>query len=172
MVLMKKVLMIVDTSRLTGRDLLSGAEKYISSYAHWEVYTLDPNYLSDDFSKEVQRLDLGKFDGFFVCYTKNISSILKTKKPKIIHCTPKEMLAGTSLVVTNSSIIWISVNSSRFVNIVNPAKAGIHDYNLDLSIIVSALFNWIYYYSRSIRSRPCIYGRNASGIVTDPSAFW
>jgi LacI family transcriptional regulator len=116
MILMKKVLIIVDTSRLTGRDLLSGAEKYISTFAHWEVYTLDPNYLSDDFSKEVQRMDLGKFDGFFVCYTKNISSILKTKKPKIIHCTPKEMLAGTSLIVTHSSKIG-AVAADYFISL-------------------------------------------------------
>ena len=102
---MKKVLMIIDTSRLTGRDLLSGAERYISTFARWEVYTLDPNYLTHNFSKEVQRLDIGKFDGFFICYTENISSILKIKKPKIIHYTPKEILAGTSLIVTSSSKI-------------------------------------------------------------------
>ena len=97
--------MIIDTSRLTGRDLLSGAERYISTFARWEVYTLDPNYLTDDFSMKVQRLDLSKFDGFFICYTENISSILKIKKPNIIHYTPKEILAGTSLIVTSSSKI-------------------------------------------------------------------
>lgn len=102
---MKKVLMIVDTSRLTGRDLLSGAERCISNFTQWEVYTLDPNYLTDDFSTEVQRLDLGKFDGFFICYTENISPILKIQKPKIIHYTPKEILPDTSLIVTSSSKI-------------------------------------------------------------------
>ncbi|MFZ9012084.1 MAG: hypothetical protein ACO20W_09365, partial [Anaerohalosphaeraceae bacterium] len=61
-------------------------------------------------------MDLGKFDGFFVCYTKNISSILKTKKPKIIHCTPKEMLAGTSLIVTHSSKIG-AVAADYFISL-------------------------------------------------------
>ena len=102
---MKKVLLIIDTSRLTGRDLLRGVERYISTFAQWEVDTLDPNYLTGDFSREVQQLDLGEFDGFFICYTENISSILKIKKPRIIHYTPKEMLAGTSLIVTGSSKI-------------------------------------------------------------------
>lgn len=102
---MKKVLIIVDTSRLTGRDLLRGVERYISTFTQWEVHTLDPNYLSNDFSREVHRLNLGKFDGFFICYTENISSILKIKKPKIIHYTPKEIIAGTSMIVTSSSTI-------------------------------------------------------------------
>lgn len=113
---MKKVLIIIDTSRLTGRDLLSGAERYISTFARWEVYTLDPNYLTDDFSKEVHQLDLAKFDGFFVCYTENISSILKLKKPKVIHYTPKEMLAGTSHIVTNSSKIG-SLAAEYFISL-------------------------------------------------------
>ncbi|MHC5018163.1 MAG: hypothetical protein ACYTFP_06250 [Planctomycetota bacterium] len=39
---MKKVLIVFDTSRLTGRDLLRGAEAYFSTFAQWEVYTLDP----------------------------------------------------------------------------------------------------------------------------------
>ena len=102
---MKKVLIIIDTSRLTGRDLLRGAERYISSFARWEVHTLDPNYLTGHFSQEVRRLDLGKFDGFLICYTQNISSILTNKKPKIVHYTPKERMPGTSLIVTSSSRI-------------------------------------------------------------------
>lgn len=102
---MEKVLLIIDTSRLTGRDLLRGAERYISTFTQWEVHTLDPNYLTNNFSREVQRLDISKFDGFFICYTENISSILKIKKPKIIHYTPKEMIAETSLIVTSSSKI-------------------------------------------------------------------
>jgi LacI family transcriptional regulator len=101
---MKKVLLIIDTSRLTGRDLLRGAERYISTFAQWEVDTLDPNYLTGDFSRE-QQLDLGEFDGFFICYTENISSISKIEKPRIIHYTPKEMIPGTSLIVTGSSKI-------------------------------------------------------------------
>ena len=100
---MKKVLLIIDTSRLTGRDLLRGAERYISTFAQWEVHTLDPNYLTGNFSREFQRLDIGKFDAFFICCTESISSILKIKKPKIVHYTPKERIAGTSLIVTNSS---------------------------------------------------------------------
>lgn len=102
---MKKVLIIVDTSRLTGRELLIGAEKYISAFTRWEVHTLSPNYLTGDFPKEFQNINFAKFDGFFICYTKNIDRILKIKKPKIIHHTPKEVLPDTSLIVTNSEKI-------------------------------------------------------------------
>jgi|FrelakmetLWP11LW_1041352.scaffolds.fasta_scaffold02699_4 LacI family transcriptional regulator len=99
---MKKILIIADTSRLTGRELLSGAEKYISAFTRWEVYTLSPNYLTKDTSKKRRHLDLNSFDGFFVCYAEHIEPILKIKKPKIIHHTPKELLPGNSLIVTNS----------------------------------------------------------------------
>jgi LacI family transcriptional regulator len=102
---MKKVLIIVDTSRLTGRELLIGAEKYISAFTRWEVHTLSPNYLTGDFPKEFQNINFSEFDGFFICYTKNIDRILKIKKPKIIHHTPKEVLPDTSLIVTNSEKI-------------------------------------------------------------------
>ena len=102
---MKKILLIIDTSRLTGRDLLRGAERYISTFARWEVHTLDPNYLMGIFSRELQRLGLSKFDGFFIGRTENISSILKINKPKIIHYTRKERICGTSLIITSSSKI-------------------------------------------------------------------
>ena len=102
---MRKVLIIIDTSRLTGRDLLRGAERYISTHTQWDVYTLDPNYLSGDISKEIKRLDLNQFDGLFICYTENISPFLKIKKPKIFHYTPREIIPDTSLIVTSSNKI-------------------------------------------------------------------
>jgi LacI family transcriptional regulator len=103
--MMKKVLLIIDTSRLTGRDLLRGAEKYISAFARWEVHTLDPNYLTNGFSRAVRQLNHRKYNGSLVCCTENISSILKTKTPKIIHYTPKERIPGTSMIVTSSTKI-------------------------------------------------------------------
>ena len=102
---MKKVLMMMDTSRSTGRDLLSGAEQYISAFTKWEVHTLSPNYLANDAAKDLKNLDLNRFDGFFVCYAENIAPILKMNKPKIIHHTPKENLPGPSLIVTHSTQI-------------------------------------------------------------------
>ena len=108
---MKKVLIVFDTSRLTGRDLLRGAEAYFSTFAQWEVYTLDPNYLSGDFANELEQLDLETFDGFlghtrtreFICCTENISTVLKDQKTDLYK--PKEKTAGTSPITTNSSQI-------------------------------------------------------------------
>lgn len=98
---MKKVLIMIDTSRLTGRELLSGAERYISAFTKWQVHTLAPTYLT----KDVKKLDLEQFDGFFVCYTEFLDWILKIPKPKIIHHTPKEILPDASLIVTGSARI-------------------------------------------------------------------
>lgn len=98
---MKKVMMMIDTSRLTGRELLSGAERYISAFTRWEVHTLSPNYLKRD----LENLNLKGFDGFFVCFAEGIDPVLKIKKPKIIHHTPKEVLPNASLIITGSSQI-------------------------------------------------------------------
>lgn len=100
---MKKVLLIIDTSRLTGRGLLRGAERYISAFARWEVHTLDPNYLTNGFSRELRRLDLKKYNGFLVCCIESVASILNARQPKVIHYTPKETIPGTSMIVTDSA---------------------------------------------------------------------
>ena len=42
---MKKIMIIIDTSRASGRKFLSGAEKYISTTPNWEVYIQPPDYL-------------------------------------------------------------------------------------------------------------------------------
>ena len=42
---MHKIMIIIDTSRASGRKFLAGAEKYISSMGNWEVYVQQSDYL-------------------------------------------------------------------------------------------------------------------------------
>ncbi|AQT69137.1 Xylose operon regulatory protein [Anaerohalosphaera lusitana] len=99
---MKKVLIIVDTSRNTGRQLLAGAEKYITAFARWQVQTKPPEYLESS-SEDIY--DLDSFDGFFICDAKNISRILQTDKPKVINYIHESGSAGATSIVTNSDLI-------------------------------------------------------------------
>lgn len=102
---MNNVLIIVDTSRNTGRELLVGVEKYISAFTDWQVHTLSPDYLTDDFDNKINQWDLNNYDGFFICNAKNISRFINLDKPKVIHYTPDENLNCPSRIITNSSKI-------------------------------------------------------------------
>ncbi len=100
---MKRVLIIVDTSRSAGRQLLSGAERYTSAFAGWEVHTKSPQYLRGSGEKDDYRLD--DFDGYFICDAENISRIIKIKKPKVVNSIHKEKNPGASSIITNSDKI-------------------------------------------------------------------
>ncbi|OXU15545.1 DNA-binding transcriptional regulator [Sedimentisphaera salicampi] len=99
---MKKVLIIVDTSRNTGRQLLAGAEKFIRAFDRWQVHTKPPEYL--DSGHEIP-YNLNRFDGFFICDAKNISRILKTDKPKIINYIDEKNSPGAISIITDSEMI-------------------------------------------------------------------
>lgn len=102
---MKKVLIMIDTSRATGRELLLGVERYISAFTDWQINTLSPDYLSDNKKSEPAKVELNDFDGLFVCQTVNIARILKVRIPKVIHYTPKEIIPKVSLIKTDSEKI-------------------------------------------------------------------
>ena len=102
---MKKVLIIVDTSRASGRKFLAGAERYISALANWEVYIKPPNYLS---GKNI-RFDFGfplkKLDGLLIRDAVNTLNILNINIPKVINDTHREFITDISTIITNSKII-------------------------------------------------------------------
>ncbi|AQQ08980.1 Xylose operon regulatory protein [Sedimentisphaera cyanobacteriorum] len=99
---MKKVLIIVDTSRNTGRQLLAGAEKYIRAFDRWQVHTKPPEYLEIEY--EIAD-NLNRFDGFFICDAKNISRILETDKPKIINYIDEKNSPNAISIITDSAMI-------------------------------------------------------------------
>ncbi|MBL7215868.1 MAG: hypothetical protein ISS71_09350, partial [Phycisphaerae bacterium] len=88
---MKKIMIIIDTSRASGRKFLSGAEKYISTTPNWEVYIQPPEYLktnSLDFRME-------RFDGLLVRDAVNTTNIMNIKIPKVINDTRRELIPDT-----------------------------------------------------------------------------
>ena len=104
---MKKVLIMIDTSRATGRELLLGVEQYISAFTNWQINTLSPDYLPNEVKTRQAKIEFDKFDGLFVCQTVNIAPILKVQIPKVIHYTPKEIIPKVSLIKTNSARIGV-----------------------------------------------------------------
>ena len=91
---MKKILIVVDTSRASGRKFLAGAERYISALANWEVYIKPPSYLAG----KKMGFDLGfpleKLDGLLIRDAVNILNILSTSVPKVVSDTHREFIPG------------------------------------------------------------------------------
>ncbi|OHB55963.1 MAG: hypothetical protein A2Y07_06145 [Planctomycetes bacterium GWF2_50_10] len=118
---MKKVLVIADTSRVVGRQMLSGAQRYISAFAHWQVHTRPPEYLHGP-KRKIFNLDLLNFDGLFICDAPNISQVLAVNIPKVVHNSHNENVPGASLIITDSDKIgkmvadyYISLGFRNFV---------------------------------------------------------
>lgn len=101
---MKKILIVVDTSRIAGRQLLSGVERYISAFARWQVYTQRPDYLHSS-GQQLFDMEPHHFDGLFICDAVNISSLLKVPTPKVVNSIHKEINPGASSIITNSDKI-------------------------------------------------------------------
>jgi LacI family transcriptional regulator len=94
-------MIIIDTSRASGRKFLSGAEKYISTTSNWEVYIQPPEYL------KAKSLDfrIEKFDGLLVRDAVNTAKIMNINMPKVINDTRQELIPDTSTIVTDSEKI-------------------------------------------------------------------
>lgn len=102
---MEKIMIIIDTSRASGRKFLVGAEKYISALADWEVYVQPPDYLL----KEHPRLDpdfpLEKLDGMLIRDAVNTVRIMNVNVPKVINDSQRELIPNTSTIITDSKKI-------------------------------------------------------------------
>ena len=102
---MHKIMIIIDTSRSSGRKFLSGAERYISTTPNWEVYIQPPDYLK----KQRPDFNLGfpieKFDGLLVRDAVNTAKIMNIHIPKVINDTRRELIPETSTIMTDSEKI-------------------------------------------------------------------
>lgn len=95
-------MIIIDTSRASGRKFLSGAERFISATPDWEVYIQPPEYLkkaNPDFNLE---FPLESFDGLLVRDAANTVRIMNVKIPKVINDTRRELIPETSTIMTDS----------------------------------------------------------------------
>ncbi len=99
---MKKIMIIIDTSRASGRKFLSGAEKYISTLTDWEVYIQAPDYLKSKCPDYNLGFPIETLDGMLIRDAVNTVRILNTNIPKVINDTQRELISGTSTIITNS----------------------------------------------------------------------
>ncbi len=102
---MKKIMIIIDTSRASGRKFLSGAERYISTVTDWEVYLLPPDYLQKAPSDLKSGLQFEKLDGLLVRDAVNSIKITNLDIPKVISDTQRELIPGISTIITDSEKI-------------------------------------------------------------------
>ncbi len=126
---MKKIMIIIDTSRASGRKFLSGAEKYISTLSDWEVYIQPPDYLRKTNSNVSLGFPLEKFDGMLIRDAINTIRIMNIDIPKVINDTQRELIPDTSTIITDSSKIG-QVVAEYFLGLgfQNFAFCGYHEF--------------------------------------------
>ena len=98
---MKKVIIMVDTARATGRKFLRGLERYLRTSGPWQVSVCPPDYaLTTQFNLH-SWFQLQEAAGLIALDSKYTADILQLQIPKIIHDTQREN-PDTSTLYTNS----------------------------------------------------------------------
>ena len=113
---MKRIMIIIDTSRVSGRKFLVGAEKYISARANWEVYIKSPTYLQGSQSNFTLNIPLDNLDGMLIRDAVDSAHILNIDIPKVVNDTQREIIPGTSTIITDSYDIGASA-AEYFLNL-------------------------------------------------------
>ena len=113
---MKRIMIIIDTSRVSGRKFLVGAEKYISARADWEVYIKSPLYLGIDGENSALNIPLDNLDGLLIRDAVDSNYISNIDVPKVVNDTQREIIPGTSTIVTDSYEIGASA-AEYFLNL-------------------------------------------------------
>ena len=102
---MQNILILVDTSRASGRKFLIGVEKYTSVHTNWQVHVRLPDYIADKTPYTDSRFRLHEIDGVISRDAMNTLNILKIAKPKVVSDTRRERIPGCSTIVTDSCAI-------------------------------------------------------------------
>jgi LacI family transcriptional regulator len=100
---MKRVLLLIDTSRASGRKFLVGIERYVSLREEWEVCVQPPEYLPTRGTG--LRAWLDRPDGIICRDSPHTAKILKMDIPKVINETARESLPGVASIYTDSARI-------------------------------------------------------------------
>ena len=102
---MKKIMIIIDTSRASGRKFLAGAERYISSTTDWQVYVQSGHYLRNTPLGSELSMPIKKMDGLLIRDAIDTVRIMNLKIPKVINDTFREIIPHASSIVTDSIMI-------------------------------------------------------------------
>lgn len=98
---MQKVIIMVGTSRASGRKFLRGIERYIRANAKWEVCIQPPHYLPSSKLGARSWFEFHEANGLIARDSQHTAAILGLKIPKIINDTESEN-PDTSTIYTNS----------------------------------------------------------------------
>lgn len=98
---MKKVIIMIDTARASGRKFLRGIERYLRSNPHWEVCLQPPHYLPSHNFNVRSWFHLQDADGLIARDSPHTAGLLNLNIPKIINDTKYEN-PGASVIYTNS----------------------------------------------------------------------
>jgi LacI family transcriptional regulator len=99
---MKQIMIVVNTSRASGRKFLVGVERYLSSSADWEVHIQPPDYVQKDSRQVDLQCTLAELDGLLIRDATNTAELIKLKVPKVINDTQRERIPKTSTIMTDS----------------------------------------------------------------------
>ena len=99
---MRKVIILVNTARATGRKFLRGIERYISSTGQWEVCIQPPEYLPNSDSDLDQWFQFNQANGIIARDSIHTNKILELDIPKVISDTKNETTPGRSTISTDS----------------------------------------------------------------------
>jgi LacI family transcriptional regulator len=99
---MKKVMLMVDTSRAASRQFLSGIENYIHIHESWEVYIQPPEYVTSRKMNFYNWIQQNHFDGIIVRDTPHLRNIMKLNIPKTVFATTCESFPGIATISTDS----------------------------------------------------------------------
>jgi len=79
-----KVILLIESSRLSGRDMLAGIGKYTQLYGPWQFYRRPPVYIKLDHNLDIKKLKKWKPDGIITRDTEDIEALLSLNIPAVI----------------------------------------------------------------------------------------
>ena len=82
---MKKVILMVDTARATGRKFLRGLERYLRAGATWQICMCPPDYLPTRQFNLHSWFKLQEASGLVALDSKYTTDIIRLEIPKVIH---------------------------------------------------------------------------------------
>ena len=102
---MKNILIAIDTSRASGRKFMAGVGRYISAFADWQVLIKPPGYLPGKDPVAWPQLHVRNLDGLILRDATATLNLLQIDRPKVINDTQRELIPGTSSIMTDSEAI-------------------------------------------------------------------
>ena len=88
-----KVVLLIETSRGFGRNLLRGIAKYVSIHTPWVFYQEIPNYINFFENKiNLEKIKKWKPDGIIMREIRNMDEIIEIGVPTIVSTYSKEII--------------------------------------------------------------------------------